>query len=197
MLARQLGQSDGVEKVSLYETTAFPPLRRLPYVKERLATVRAPRFDIVALIETRSPALAPEVQTTAAYRALVEALASQARQMHVMVTRNAKRIGDVDKRKQGVFAFNYFVADHADVMLRLWEYLAGWYAVETGLDNSTLLAPVDGECSNYVAINHARWDGSLLGFFLSQLAKKSFRSYMLANLEANYVGAMPVLYRLS
>jgi hypothetical protein len=30
-----------------------------------------------------------------------------------------------------------------------------------------------------------------------QLPKKTFRSYMLANLKANHVAAMPVLYRLA
>jgi len=69
--------------------------------------------------------------------------------------------------------------------------------VETGLDNSSLLVPLEGERSDYVAINNARWDGSPLGVFLQQVTKKSFRSYVLANLEANRVGAMPVLYRLA
>jgi hypothetical protein len=32
----------------------------------------------------------------------------------------------------------------------------GQAAVETGLDNSTLLAPLEGESSDYLAINHAR-----------------------------------------
>jgi hypothetical protein len=49
----------------------------------------------------------------------------------------------------------------------------------------------------YAAINHARWDGSLPGFALRQFTKKSFRSYVLANLKANHVAAMPVLYRLA
>jgi hypothetical protein len=96
-----------------------------------------------------------------------------------------------------VFLFNYFVGDDPDVVLNLWDYLAGWYAVETGLDNSTLLVPLEGERSDYVAINSARWDGNPLGFVLQQATKESFRSYVLANLEANHVGAMPVLYRLA
>ena len=48
-----------------------------------------------------------------------------------------------------------------------------------------------------MVINHARWDGSLLAFAARQFAKKSFRSYMLANLDAHNVGAMPILYRLA
>jgi hypothetical protein len=64
---------------------------------------------------------------------------------------------------------------------------------ETGLDNSTLLEPREGEQSDYVLINHARWDGNLLLFMARQLPKKSFRSYMLANLKAHHLAAMPVL----
>lgn len=37
-------------------------------------------------------------------------------------------------------------------------------------------------------------DGASQGRLFS---KRSFRTYMLANLEANNVGAMPVLYRLA
>ena len=46
-------------------------------------------------------------------------------------------------------------------------------------------------------INHARWDGSLPLFMARQLPKKTFRSYLLANLNAHHVAAMPVLYRLA
>ena len=117
--------------------------------------------------------------------------------MHVIAARNAKRIGDVDKTRPGLFLFNYFVGDDTQVALQLWDYLAGWYEVETGLDNSTLLVPMEGERSDYLAINNARWDGSLLRFLWRQMSKKSFRDYMLANLDSNRVGAMPVLYRLA
>jgi hypothetical protein len=48
-----------------------------------------------------------------------------------------------------------------------------------------------------VLINHARWDGNLLLFTARQLPRKSFRSYMLANLKAHHLAAMPVLYRLA
>jgi hypothetical protein len=74
---------------------------------------------------------------------------------------------------------------------------AVWFQVETGLDNSTVLAPLEGEASNFIIINHARWDGSLVSVLAKHLAKKSFRSYVLGNLDANQVGAMPVIYRLT
>jgi hypothetical protein len=59
--------------------------------------------------------------------------------------------------------------------------------------NSTLLEPLEGEQSDYVLVNHARWDGNLLLFMARQLPKKSFRSYMLANLKTRHLAAMPVL----
>lgn len=75
-----------------------------------------------------------------------------------------------------MFLFNYFVGEDPQVTLALWDYLAGWYAVETGMDNSTLLLPLEGEWSDYIIINHARWDG-LLSFMWQQMTKRSFRTY--------------------
>jgi hypothetical protein len=194
-LARQLEHLDAVEKVTLFDAIAFAPPSA--YVKERGDAVQVAHFDIVVLIETTSVAIAREVQTTPAYQAVVDALTSKAKRMHVIAARNARRVDDVDKTRKGLFLFNYFVADDAQVAVQLWDYLAGWYEVETGLANSTLLVPLEGERSDYVAINNARWDESLLRFLWRQMSKKSFRDYMLANLEANRVGAMPVLYRLA
>jgi hypothetical protein len=195
-LARQLEHLEAVEKVTIFDALAIAPARSA-YLKERGNAIHVPRFDIVVLIETTSPAVIREVQGTRPYEALLDALRSQAKHLHVMAARNAKRVGDVDKTRDGLFLFNYFVADDAGVMLQLWDYLAGWYAVETGLDNSTLLVPLEGERSDYLAINNARWDEGLPRFLWRQFSKKSFRTYVLANLEANRVGAMPALYRLA
>ena len=175
---------------------ALAPVRSR-YLQSRGDSIHVPRFDLVVFIETRSVAAIREVQATEQYEVLLEALRSHAKRLHVMAARNARRVGDVDKTRDGLFLFNYFVADDAGVMLQLWDYLAGWYAVETGLDNSTLLVPLDGEQSDYQAINHARWDESLPRFLWRQFSKQSFRTYVLANLEANQVGAMPALYRLA
>jgi hypothetical protein len=197
MLASRLEQLESVENATVFDAVAIPPTSRFSsYLKERADSIHLARFDVVVLIETASPEVAREVQQTPDYRALLDALQSEARDMHVMVARNAKRIGDVEKSRDGLFLFNYFVADDANVALELWDYLAGWYEVETGLDNSTLLVPLEDEESDYLAINNAHWDVSLPRFLFRQLPKRSFRTYMLANLEANRVGAMPILYRL-
>ena len=197
-LARQLEQHPAVARVTLFEATVIPPVTRISaYVREQTTHLHAPRFDVVVLIETTTPADANIIQATPDYRALVDALQSKAHDLHIMTARNAKRIGNVDEQKQGLFLFNYFVGDDPQVVLALWEYLADWYVKETGLDNSILLTPMNGAQADYVAINHARWDESLPRFFWQQFGKASFRRYVLANLAANRVGAMPVLYRLA
>jgi hypothetical protein len=105
--------------------------------------------------------------------------------------------GDIRTMKKGLFLFNHFAADDAGVMLQLWDYLAGWYAVETGLDNSVAMVPLDGEKSDYAIVNWARWDVSPLQHFWHQLSKRSFWRYVTANLEANRAGSMPIYCRLA
>lgn len=196
--ARHLEQLEIVHRVSVFDAIAMPPIDLLGgYLAERAQSVRPARFDVVVLVEAASPTTARRVRSAPEFAAVTAALADAGSQLHIMAARAARWVGDVDTSRDGLFLFNYFVADDPDVMVQLWEYLAGWYAVETGLDNSTLLTPLEGEASDYVAINHARWDLSLPGFLARQLSKKTFRTYVQANLDANRVGAMPVLYRLA
>ena len=114
---------------------------------------------------------------------------------HVITATNARRIGAVDHGRQGVFLFNYFFADDTAQNLAVWEYTAGWFEQETGLDNSTVLLPRGGELSNYNIVNHCRWD-RMRDVVPSLILKRTFRSYVLANFEANKVAAMPILYRM-
>jgi hypothetical protein len=194
-LSAEVERLDPVERSTVFHAWGHPPFGRLPYVKDRPGRVRLADFDVVVLVETKSVEATRRVQDEAPYRELLGELQSAAHESHVIAARNIKRIADVDRRKKGIFLFNYFVADERDVMLELWDHLAGWYRAETGLDNSELLVPLEGERSDFVAINYARWDGGPLRFLFNQLSKKSFRSYLLANLEENRVGSMPVLYR--
>ena len=193
-LAELLEQLEEVDSVTVYHAIVTAPPAR--YVKHHLDSIHLARYDIVVLVETTSPETARQVQQTAAYAALVETLTSRASDLHIIAARNVKRVGDVEKRRNGAFLFNYFVGENPQVTLALWDYLAGWYAVETGMDNSTLLLPLEGEQSDYTIINHARWDG-LLRFMWQQMTKRSFRTYMQANLDANHVGAMPIFYHIA
>lgn len=195
-LAHELQQLESVRQVSVFDAVAVPPVQSR-YLSERGDSVQRARFDVVTLIETTSPDSAREVEKSQPYQALYETLISRSKRVHILAARNAKRIADVKPSRKGLFLFNYFVADDVDVMLQLWDYLARWYEMETQLDNSLLLVPLQGERSDYVAINHARWDISLPRFLARQLPKKTFRSFVLANLEANRVGSMPIMYRLA
>ena len=193
--ARQLAELEAVETVTVYDALAFsPPGGDLKAQSSRL---RRPSFDVVVLIETVSPDATRQVRATAGYQRLTETLTERARAVHQVAARNVRRVGDVDKSRQGLFVFNYLIGDDPDLAVDVWEYLSGWYQAETGLDSATLLEPLAGEQSDYVLINHARWNGSLPKFMARQLPKKTFRSYMLANLTANHLAAVPVLYRLA
>lgn len=194
-LARELEQLDAVEKATVYRAAAVPPL--LGYAKERADEVHVARYDVVVLIETSSPEVIADVRDAEPYQLLVAAVTSAAKDVHVMAGHCPKRAGDVDKTRPGLFLFNYFVADDAQVAFELWDHLTGWFVVEAGLDNSTLLVPLEGESSDYLFVNHARWDHSLPRLMVHLFAKKSFRTYVQANLDANRVGAMPILYRLA
>ena len=128
-LARQLETLTTVESASVYHAILIAPPAGFTKAGTHVA-----RYDVVALIETTSPEVLGEVQGTEPYRLLVEAVTEAATDVHVMTARCPKRVGEVDKTRQGLFLFNYFVADDAAVALQLWEHLAGWYAVETGLE---------------------------------------------------------------
>lgn len=193
--ARQLARMQEVETVTVYDALGFTPPGG--DVKGQAARLKPAWFDVVILVETVSPDAARQVRESPGYQEMAGTLTGKARRVHQIAARNVRRVGDVDKSRPGLFVFNHFVGDDPALAAELWEYLSGWYATETGLDSATLLAPLDGEQSDYVLVNHARWDGSLPMFAARQLPKKTFRSYMLANLKANHVVAMPVLYRLA
>ena len=195
-LAHRLARSEAALAATVFRAVVIPPTTRIsPYLRQQGAAVLAPRFDVAVLIETESPAAARALQGTPDLTALLDAARGNARTVHVLAARNAKRFGEVDASAPGLFLFNHFVADDPQVALELWDHLAGWYATETGLDNSLLLAPLEGERSAYALVNHARWDAGPGRLLWEQLTKPTFRRFVLANLEANRVGAMPVLYR--
>ena len=95
------------------------------------------------LIQTKSPADNQSVQASPVYRAAVEAFRRRAETICVIEANKTRRSADVETTRPGLFLFNHFAADDPDVMVDLWEDLAGWYTVETGLDNSVALMPID------------------------------------------------------
>ncbi|MEU9040939.1 MULTISPECIES: hypothetical protein [unclassified Kitasatospora] len=179
-----------VRRVTVYRAVVLPP----PGGYAAQQRFHRAAYDVAVLIETDTPDDLGTVAESEPYRNLTAALGT-ATDLHVMRARCARSIGDVDKSRAGLFLFNHFVAEDRDVAFELWDHLAGWYARETGLDNSTLLEPLGP--ADYVFVNHARWDTGALRLLLRQVTKPSFRSYVLQNLLVNRTGAMPVLYRMS
>jgi hypothetical protein len=156
---------------------------------------RPARYDVAALVETTTVDVLGDVEGSPEYRKLHDALTAEAREEYQMPARCLRRVGEVDKTRPGLFLFNYFAAEDPAVALEVWDHLAAWYTVETGMDNSTLLGPVGP--SDYVFVNHARWDMSLPRFAARQFGKRTFYTYVLANLRANATAAMPILYHLA
>lgn len=190
-LAKRVAELDTVVRATVFQAAMFMPYTN--YVHEHPELRRA-SFDVVVLVEPETPELIPEVQATPEYKELLAELERGAKRVHVMTAHNVKRVGEVDKSHQGLFAFNYFVAEDAETMVDLWDYFAGWYQVKAGLTSSTLLVPVDGTQSDFVAVNNARWKYTMPPRMMS---KPSFWTYVRPNLDGNQVGLMPVAYRLA
>jgi hypothetical protein len=193
-LGKQLQSRDDVERVTVFRAVSFMPPGN--YIKEH-PEVPAPQFDVVVLVETVSVDAIEAVQASDEYAALLAEIESGSRRVKIHRARNLKRVADVDKTRQGLFVFNHLIGDDPDVVVENWEWMGGWYAVETGLNNSTLLFPLDKAESDYVAINNARWETSLPRLSFRQMRKRSFWNYVVANLEAHKIGAWPVFYRLA
>jgi hypothetical protein len=190
-LASGLERLGTVTKATVYRAILIPP----PGSDAQRMAAHPARYDVVTLIETITVDALDDVAASPEYQKLHDAIAAAAREEYLMSARCLRRVGDVDKSRPGLFLFNYFVAEDPAVALDLWDHLAAWYAVETGMDNSTLLGPVGPD--DYVFVNHARWDMSLPRFAVTQFGKRTFYSYVLANLHANRTASMPILYRVA
>jgi hypothetical protein len=191
----RLEADPSVVSAVVFDALIIPPGRG-EFIKERPGKIHVARFDLAVLIETTGPEAADAVKASSVYPKMERAIREAATFTHAITATNVKRIGPVDHNRQGVFLFNYFFADDTAQNLAVWEYTAGWFVQETGLNNSTVLLPREGERSNYNIINHCRWD-RLRDVLPSLVFKKTFRTYVLANFEANRVAAMPILYRMA
>jgi hypothetical protein len=194
-LCRQLAEDPNVlEAVSFDAIFATPGENQELLEKHR--GVRFPSWDFSVLIETASPEAADAVKESAVYERMERAIRDAAHDTFIITATNPKRMGSVDHSRNGWFLVNYFVADSAEQNLAVWEYTAGWWEQETGLDNSTVLLPRKGERTDYAIVNHCRWD-HLWNFVPSIVFKRSFRNYLLANFTANNVSPRAVIYRLA
>lgn len=194
-LCGELTETDWVVDATVFEAVIRPPGRG-GYPNRRDNAARLADFDLALLIEVEDAAALRWLEQNETYLELESVIEDAAQSFYVISGTNEKRIGSVDHDRDGAFLFNYFVADDTEQNLQVWEYTAGWFQSETGLDNSTVLVPLDPDRSEYTVINHCRWDG-LLDILPALLFKPTFRSYVVANFEANDVEPMPVLYRLA
>ena len=193
-LCEALEQREDVKSAVTFKALLIPPGRG-EFLKQR-PDVHVARFDVAVLIGASDMEDAKALREESTFTELEKRVRDASRHVHIITASNAKRIGPVDHERDGVFLFNYFYADDTDQNLAVWEYTAGWFEQETGLDNSTLLLPAEGEESEYPIVNHCRWD-HLWDIVPSLLFKSSFRSYVLDNFEANRTAAIPILYRLA
>lgn len=189
--ARMVG-ADGVEEATVFRAVFRPPGEGGRLLRER--RIAAARFDVVVLMRTTDPSAALALRGRPAYQELADDLHASARRVYSMAGRNVRRLGTVDHRPDHPFLFNYFYADDTQTLLDVWEYTAGWFQARTGLPNSVLMQPLDGEATDYGIVNHASWPS--IGAFLPDLIfRPTFRRFVLANFRANGIAAQPIIYR--
>lgn len=116
------------------------------------------KFDFAILIETTSLEAISYIINSKDYQDIVIQINNASTFTHIITATNIKQICPVNHNKHGVFLFNYFFADSLDQKLRVWEYTAGWFQQETGLDYSAVLLPTDNLQAKYTIFNHCRWD---------------------------------------
>lgn len=194
--AAALGRDPRVVRVDVFEGLLRPPGR-----SSGRAGRRAPDadFDAVLLVETETVADAAALQTSQYVTGLLADLQAADARPLAFAGSNVRRIGPVDHDSPGVFLFNYFSAPDAATNLHAWQYTAGWFQDETGLDNSTVLQPVqaqtDPQASPYTLVNHCRWD-RLRNIVPDLIVKASFRDFVLRVFADHDVAPRPILYRL-
>ena len=192
-LARQLRHTHGVCDAAVFRAILAAPGRGR--LLTRRPHVHVARFDVVLLVVTNSVESAIALGESPLLQQRLQQSRAQAAYSLMLPMWNVRRIGPVDWSRQGVFLFNFFYADRPEHLIDVWENTAGWFMSKTGLDNSVVLAPAPGVRTDYGIINHARWDRTW-DILPHLVLRPTFRSYVLANFEANDIAAMPLLYRL-
>ena len=188
--ASEFRNAPGLIDATVFKALLLPPGRKPS--RKAGQNIAPARFDLVFLLEFDTPTSAAALKASQAWQDLETKTEKLACRTLTVEAINARRIGPVDHSTDGIFLFNFFVADELERNLDIWEYTAGWFEDQTRLDNSTLLIPVPGQ-TDHTVINHCRWD-SLSDILPSLLFKRSFHTFVLANFAANATTAMPILY---
>jgi len=193
-LAQTLQSNADVLDVSVFKALIVPPGRGA-FLKKRPG-VEVARFDVVMLIEFKNIEAVDTFRDTQQWQDAMASANLKAQKSTCIAATNTRRIGPVDHSRDGVFLFNYFYADSLDINLKVWNYTAGWFQDQTGLDNSTVLLPLDASKLPYTIINHCRWD-RLRDILPAIMFNKTFKPFVLDNFEQNNTAAIPILYRLA
>lgn len=194
-LLKTIEKIDYVLDVALFKARFIPPGKG-EFIKKRQGQIHIAKYDVVILIETHQYSDLDQLKQKVDVVQLEKLATISSTHMHLATARNIRRMGNVNHNKQGVFLFNFFYADNIDQNLNIWEYTAGWFEDQTGLDNSTLLRTQEENSRLYSVINHCRWD-KLSDVLPSLIFKPTFKNYVLANFEANNTAPIPILYKLA
>lgn len=188
-------KENDVENATVFKAKLIPPGRG-KFLEQRKGKVHIAKFDVTVLIEVKTLTSLEAIKNKRQFKQIEGAIKNASTFVQVITASNVKNISPVNHEKQGVFLFNYFFADNLQQNLAIWEYTAGWFQQETGLDNSTVLLPLSPKQTQYSIINHCRWD-KWCNIIPSLIFKKSFHSYVLDNFYANNVAAIPILYKIA
>ncbi len=192
---KELENISGVVEAVVFTAILMPPGRG-EFVKQREGNVHIAKFDAAILIEVKNKKILTDVQNSDSFKSITSETKKVANYIYQTDATNIKRIDSVDHKRQGVFLFNYFFADDTQQNLDVWNYTAGYFQKESGLDNSTVLLPEHRGEANYTIINHCRWD-KLQDILPTLTLKPSFHHYVLENFFANNTAAMPILYEIA
>ena len=196
-LALVMQSNENVLEFTLFKASLFPPGRSGEYLKKlNMANKIHTQYDVVLLIELSSVEKIAEIKNSEVFASIMDTFESLSTYHFIFGAKNLRRIGNVNHKKNGVFLFNFFVAKNKAQNLGIWEYTAGWFQDQTNLTNSTLFDSVDSAEDTYSVINHCRWN-AFFDILPSLIFKKTFKTYVLDNFEANEVAAIPILYKLA
>lgn len=156
---------------TVYETQVIPPLPGIP------------GYDVLMLIRARTPERLAEI------RADVQELEPG----FVMAAQNTRRIGETGRNRSATFLFNHFTAAVPGVALEGFDQVAGWFPDKLGVDNATLLQPVDQAASPYVFVNYVRVPHGARQFLLAMLTRPSFHTHVRRILREREMTALPLL----
>lgn len=135
---RKILKENNIVSAVVFKAQLIPPGQG-KFIEQRKEIVHIAKFDVAVLIEATTLEAINDIKNSDAFKLLNTAVQKASTFSHIITATNVKYINSVDHNKQGVFLFNYFFGDSLQQNLGVWEYTAGWFQQETGLDNSTVL----------------------------------------------------------